>query len=150
MIPEKELVRRTFTLREMRLPGDTKLTKASLVRWLCLSLGLLSEDETRHAVLDVMDSFLYYQLAEKRDPTTKDIAERAEVPEKAVRYHLRRLRDMGLVEEHSRRYRFVRDSSSNSLNLSRSFREHYLSGLEKTGRSVESALSEIQRAYNQG
>lgn len=150
MIPEKELVRRTLVLREMRLPGDTRLTKASLLRWLCLALGLMSEDESRQSVLPVMDSFLYFQLGEKRDPTTAEIAKRAGVPEKAVRYHLSKLRELGLVEESARRYRFVRDSSSNSLNLPKSFREHYAVKLEETARNVEQALGEIQRAYNQG
>jgi DNA-binding transcriptional ArsR family regulator len=150
VIPEKELVRRTLVLREMRLPGDTRLTKASLLRWLCLALGLMSEDESRQSVLPVMDSFLYFQLGEKRDPTTAEIAKRADVPEKAVRYHLSKLRELGLVEESARRYRFVRDSSSNSLNLSKSFREHYAVKLEETARNVEQALGEIQRAYNQG
>jgi DNA-binding transcriptional regulator YhcF (GntR family) len=150
MIPEKELVRRTFILRDMRFPNDTKLTKSSLVRWLCLSLGLLSEDETRQTILPIMDSFIHLQLVEKKNPTTRELAERAEVPEKAVRYHLHRLRVIGLVEESGRKYRFIRDSTSNELSLSKAFKENYRSDLEKTARNVESALSEIQRAYNPG
>jgi len=149
MIPEKDLVRQKYTLRHMRLPAEVKLTKQSLLRWLCLSLGLMSEHESRQSIVPILDALLYFQLSEKHDPTVAELADKSQQPEKAVRYHLSRLIDTGLVETNSRKYRFTRDEYSDSLDLAKSFREHYYRNMENAAKNVEKALSEIQRQYNQ-
>ena len=146
MPPEKELIRREFTVRDMRLPSDTKLTKASLLRWICLSLGLLSPDESRQSILPIFDAFLTFQFS-GTSPSVTELADKSKQPEKAVRYHLKRLIALGLVEEQKRRYRFVQDSFSNDLNLAKSFREHYAESLTASLSSVEEAMAELQRSY---
>lgn len=147
MIPESELVRRTFLLRDMRLPSDIKLTKASLLRWLALSLGLLSEDESRQGIIPVLDSLLHFQLSENRAPTIRDLAERSKLPEKMVRYHMGKLQDTGLVTVDARHYRFVRDTYSNRLDLVRSFDQYYAKKMGSALETTKEALAEIQRQY---
>jgi len=146
MVPEKELIKREFTVRDMRLPNETRLTKQSLLRWLCLSLGLLSPDESRQSVLPIMDSFLEFQFAGAR-PTVAELSEKSGQPEKAVRYHIHRLVAMGLAQEDKRRYSFTIDSSSDSLSLPKTFREHYAESLVASLSSIESAMRDLQRAY---
>ena len=146
MIPEKELIRREYTLRELRLPTDTKLTKQSMLRWVALSLGLLSPDETRQSVLPVLDSFIALQV-KGTAPTVAELATASGQPEKVVRYHLQRLQALGIAEEQKRRYRFVMDSSSNKLSLAKTFKQHYAETLVQSLSSVEAALAELQRAY---
>jgi hypothetical protein len=42
--PESDFVRKTFTFRRMDLPPQVLLTKKSLLRWIALSMGLISEN----------------------------------------------------------------------------------------------------------
>ncbi|MCK4327217.1 MAG: hypothetical protein KAW41_01945 [Candidatus Diapherotrites archaeon] len=146
MVPEKELIKREYTVRGMRLPNETKLTRQSLLRWLCLSLGLLSPDESRQSVLPIMDSFLELQFSGQK-PTVAELSEKSGQPEKAVRYHMHRLMAMGLAQEEKRHYSFVLDSSSDSLSLPKTFREHYAESLLASLFSIEGALKELQRSY---
>ena len=146
MIPEKELIKREYTIREMRLPQGTKLTRQSLLRWTCLSLGLLSPDESRQSILPIFDSLLTFQFSGTA-PSVSQLSEKSHQPEKAVRYHLQRLMALGLVEENKRHYSLVRDSSSDELSLVKSFREHYAETLMESLSSVEEALAELERSY---
>jgi len=71
-LPEAELIRNTYIIREMDIPPQVKLTKRSLLRWLALSLGLISENESRSTVLDVLDALFYFQFAKSQNPTPKN------------------------------------------------------------------------------
>lgn len=146
MLPEKELIRREYQIRDLRLPSDTKLTKKSLLRWIALSLGLISPDESRQSVLPILDAFLEFQFS-GIDPSVSQLAEKSKQPEKAVRYHLKRLININLVEENKRCYRFKPDSSSNTLNLKKSFEEHYAKSLATSLSSIQEALGELQQLY---
>ncbi|MCD6523028.1 MAG: helix-turn-helix transcriptional regulator [Candidatus Diapherotrites archaeon] len=150
MIPEREYIKRRYIIRDMRYPTSVKLTKNSLLRWFCLSIGLLSEDESRQSVVPILDAFLHLQLSERRNPTIPEIAELAKQPEKAVRYHMNKLVDLGIVETNSRQYRFVLDEQSDTLDLVESFKQHFSKNVEKTLKNIEKAVSEIQRQYSQG
>ena len=147
MLPEKELIRREYQVREMRLTAETRLTKASLLRWLCLALGLLSPDESRQTVLPVLDAFLVFQLQERKNPTIAELAAKSGQPEKAVRYHMQRLGALGIAGEEKRRYFFIRDSASPRLSLAKSFEEHYAESLVKSLSPIHDALGELQRSY---
>ncbi len=146
MLPEKELIRREYTVRDMRLPSGTKLTRKSLLRWLCLSLGLISPDESRQSILPIMDAFLSLQLS-GASPTVAELAEKSGQPEKAVRYHMARLVALGLVGEKKRRFSFKPDSTSDTLNLQKSFSEHYAKSLVASLSSIQDALAELQQLY---
>lgn len=146
MVPEKELIKREYVVRDLRLPSDTKLTRQSLLRWICLSLGLLSPGESRQSILPIMDSFIVFQLRGTA-PSVAELAEKSGQPEKTVRYHLNRLVALGIAEEHKRKYRFTPDASSNSLSLAKTFHEHYTQSLTASLSSIESAFEELQRSY---
>lgn len=101
--PESGLVRKTFIIRQMDFPPEVSLTRRSLVRWFALSFGLISPKETRSKILDVLDALFYFQIAKKQLPKVKDVMEylnsnKKGVGEKALRYHLKRLLDVGLLE----------------------------------------------------
>lgn len=49
-LPEAELVRRTFTVKEIDLPPHVRMTKRSLLRWFALASGWISEQESRQTI----------------------------------------------------------------------------------------------------
>ena len=127
-IPESKYVKRTITIREMELPQEVTLTKQSLLRWLALSVGLLTESESRNTLVPVMDALLYFQVNGK-DPSVAQIkdyldeqdwgmrgkTEEKPITEKAIRYHLGKLREVGFVESLGRKYRLARDPENPTL-----------------------------------
>jgi len=99
--PESELVRKTFTFRKMDLPPQVLLTKKSLLRWFALSLGLISENESRSTLLEVLDAFFFFVFSKHESPSSKQVREflaknrNLDISEKLVRYHLNRLCELG-------------------------------------------------------
>ncbi|MDZ4256463.1 MAG: hypothetical protein U1C71_02570, partial [archaeon] len=63
-LPEADLVRRTFTIKEVDLPPQVRMTKRGLLRWFALASGLLSEQESRQTILDVMDALFHFHLSQ--------------------------------------------------------------------------------------
>ena len=121
--PESELVRREWTVRLMDLPPEVLNRRKKLLRWVALSLGLISPGEERTGILDVLDALFYYAYTKGVEPTAQDILdfvnkrriERGEKPVvlEAVRYHLRRLEAADIIEKTKGRgstYRFTRGS----------------------------------------
>ena len=113
-IPESELINCEIILREMQLTQDVKMTRKSLVRWLALSMGLISPKESRTLMIDLLESLFYFQFAEKKDPEVAEIMEYLQTNsteevagEKAVRYHLLQLSNLGLLERDKGKYRFA-------------------------------------------
>jgi hypothetical protein len=100
MIPESKYIKNELTLRDMALPDEVKLTRKSLVRWLALSLGLISPNESRMLMLDLLDVLFYFHVKQE-SPTTQRILDRleevtGEKPNpKAVYYHLLKLKENG-------------------------------------------------------
>jgi len=112
-IPEAGLISSEIILREMQLSQEVKLTRKSLVRWIALSMGLISPNETRMLLLDLLEALFYFQYAEKQDPDVGDLMEylqqeagKDESNEKAVRYHLLKLQNLGLLERRKGKYCF--------------------------------------------
>jgi hypothetical protein len=75
MIPEAELIKRELVVRNMALTDEVRLTRKSLVRWIALSLGLISPNESRTIAIDVLDVLLK-EFAHGKRPTTKEIYEK--------------------------------------------------------------------------
>ena len=73
--PEAELVRKNFTLRQMDFPPNIQFTRKSLLRWFALSIGLISEKESRSTILDVLDAVFYFNFTKKHNPTTIEVQE---------------------------------------------------------------------------
>ncbi|MCD6226930.1 hypothetical protein J7J90_00340 [Candidatus Micrarchaeota archaeon] len=118
MIPESELVKSEIVLRDLVLSPDVKLSKKKQIRWLALSLGLISPGESRTLMLDVFEAILNKidmpfnsdQIVEEvcSMKKVKDDGEKKKV-DKAVRYHLTRLIKMGLIERKKRNYSWVKE-----------------------------------------
>lgn len=109
---EKSLIEAEMTLRKMRLPPEARLTRKSLLRWVALSLGLITPGESRDTIISILDSLFYHQVRGK-SPTTRDIKayideHYSETTEKTIRYQLGKLRETGFIEKDANSYRFVR------------------------------------------
>jgi len=141
--PEAELVRNTYTIRAMDLPPNVKLTKRSMLRWFALSSGLITEKESRSTILDVLDALLYFHMKKSYQPITNDIRQHMkeqgiEISEKLLRYHLRRLIDMGLIRRKKLKYFFNAAPNSDPSDLKAGYSHHIT-------RKVNSALAENEK-----
>ncbi|MCX6803097.1 MAG: hypothetical protein NTY48_00840 [Candidatus Diapherotrites archaeon] len=154
IIPEAELIRREFTLRQIDLPSSVMFTRKSLLRWCCLSLGLISPKETRDKGFLVFDSLFHFLFTKKQFPTTLDLQafikekNSVEMSEKLIRYHLNRLIDLGVIARDGLTYTInpsptceQRDSLKESF---KAWTQKIL--IEETGK-IADALEKLQKAY---
>ncbi len=153
MIPEAEFIRKDYCIREMDFPESVGMTKNSLLRWCCLSLGLISPNETRDKALKVFDALFYFLFTKKESPTTLEIQSQIkekhsfEISEKLIRYHLNHLIELNILIRKKGKYLINpspsserRDSLKDSFNSW--FSEQIKKEVEKTGNSLEK-LQEI-------
>ncbi|VVB98723.1 Uncharacterised protein [uncultured archaeon] len=152
-IPESELVRKVFTLRLMDLPPNVFETKRSMLRWFCLSFGLLSENESRSTILDVLDAFFSLQLSKKVSPTTKELlshlkASERKIDEKLLRYHLKRLIDVGLVERRKGKLSFAADPRSDRADIVAGFNHNIGLPVQNSVQSVSVVLGKLAEKYS--
>lgn len=102
-LSESELIDKEVTLRNMRLTKEVLETRRSIVRWLALSLGVINPGESRLSSIAILDALLNYQFVKKSDPNVTELQEYITknwepMNEKTLRYHLLRMKKMGLVE----------------------------------------------------
>ena len=145
MLPEGKLIRGETTLREMALPEDVKLTKKSLVRWIALSLGLISPNESRTILLDVLEALINLRVRGIQ-PTTKEIldelaAMNAGADEKSVYYHLLRMKEAGLVGKRDGKHFF---GDGEEGRLSEVVRKVYQKRFDSSFSSVGQALDTLE------
>ncbi|MFH1752451.1 MAG: hypothetical protein ABH821_05960 [archaeon] len=153
-IPEKDLIQKTFLLRKLDLPPKVKLTKRSLLRWLAFSLGLISEQESRTTVLNVLDSLFYYQFSKQVTPSTKDLHSYLKennviCSEKLVRYHLSRLIDLGLIKRKKRRYVFTSSPMAEPFDLEAAFHHHVGKEINNTLGDVAKVVQKLSQQYKE-
>lgn len=107
MLPEAELVMGELVVRKLSLP-DSMMSKRALVRWLALSLGLISESESRQLVLSIFEAVLTLAFKQESFSSTEliDIVkkESPDAQEKAIRYHISQLKKKGILFEKDRKY----------------------------------------------
>jgi hypothetical protein len=151
--PESDLVRKTFTFRRMDLPPQVLLTKKSLLRWIALSLGLTSENESRSTVIEIIDSFFFFVFSKKENPSSQQIKAFLEknkgisISEKLVRYHLNRLCALGFVAHEKGSYSLNPAPDAERDDLAAAFRHWYRMELEESVSMMEKALGKVQAAY---
>ncbi len=122
-MPESQLIEGELILRDMQLSRDVRLTKASLTRWLALAMGLISPNESRTTMLDLFDALITLQFEKRADPDMREIMEemddggKEKATEKAVRYHLLRLKNLGLIDRRKGRYFFTVSPLSEKYDL---------------------------------
>ncbi|MDD4251310.1 MAG: hypothetical protein PHX27_03920 [Candidatus ainarchaeum sp.] len=154
MIPEAELIRNEFIIREMDFPENISFTKNSLLRWCCLSLGLISKNETRDKAFAIFDVLFTFIFTKKINPTTIDILEELEkkhkikTSEKLIRYHLNRLINLKIILRDGIKYKINPSPNSDKRN---SIAESYKAWITKQV-IIEmdknfTALEKLQKAY---
>ncbi len=151
--PEAELVRKSFTLRKMDLPPQVLLTKRSLLRWIALSLGLISENESRYTFIEILDAFLFFSFSKKEHPSSDQIKLFLEknrhitVSGKLVRYHLNRLCELGLLIHRKGHYSINPAPDSERNDLAAAFLYWYRRDFEEAIQGIGKGLSRLQEAY---
>ncbi len=152
--PEAGLVRKTFTIRKMDFPPEVASTKRSLLRWFALSFGLISEKESRSTILDVLDGIFYFQLSKKYAPTTLELLSHfkesgKKIDEKLLRYHLKRLIDVGLLERRKGKLSFSVAPDAEKIDVVRGFSHNVASPIRESVEAIGVALEKISGKYRQ-
>ena len=150
--PEAEYVRRTFIIRQMDLPPEVSLTKRSLLRWFALAFGLISERESRSTILDVLDALFYFQLSKKSAPGTAELLahlkdSQKKIDEKLLRYHLKRLIDVGLIERRNGKLSFSVAPQSDKADLAKGFEHNVVLPVQESLGRISVALGKISEKY---
>ncbi len=154
-MPESELLRGECLVRDLQFSEEVKLTRKGLVRYLALSLGLISANETRTGLLEVMEALLafHYERREtKSDPDIHQLLERiARIKKrapnpKAVRYHLLQLKKLGIVETKRRRYRFVLAPMQENDDLGAALAYVYRQKIDSSFAKIGKALSLFEKS----
>jgi len=153
-LPESELVRKSFAFKAMDLPPSVLLTKRSLLRWFALSLGLISEKESRDTVLNVLDALFHFLLAKKTNPTTLELQSYIsgkhgkKIGEKLLRYHLNRLIALELIKRKNNHYSLNNSPVSEPNNIVESFNHWVKKPVNSTLDDIEGVLAKINLSYS--
>ncbi len=139
-----------MVLRELQLPHEVELTKKSLVRWLALSLGLISPNESRTLMLDVLEALLFFH-AKKEEPSIHDIFEKLGeirknegVNPKAVRYHLLQLKNKGIISRKKGKYSFSLNPQNQSGDLGEALESLYIERVKSAFLNIRRALKGVK------
>jgi len=154
-LPESELIEGEVLLRDMRLTTDARMTKKSLIRWIALSLGLISPRESRRTILDLLEALFYYQLKKKKDPDVSEIMDYISKKlggdggnEKAVRYHLLQLKNSGLIARKKGKYFFTVSPLGEKGDLPATVDFVYKKRAEQSISKTKQALKELSDLYS--
>jgi hypothetical protein len=152
--PESELVRRVFVIREMDLPPQVQLAKRSMLRWFALASGMISEQESRSTVLEVLDSLFYFQFQKRIDPTALEVIKyikekhSKKVSEKLLRYHLNKLIALNLLQRKKTKYSFNPSPYAERKDLKASYNYWVREHLEKSLKDLEFVIGRLQESYS--
>ena len=153
-MPESELIRGECLVRDLQFNEDVKLTRKGLVRWLALSLGLISPHETRTGLLEVLEALLYFHFRRREEKSDPDIHQilskikeikKSEPNPKAVRYHLLQLKKLGLIETKKRKYRFVLAPLQENDDLAAGLSYVYKQRVDSSFEKMKKALSLLEK-----
>lgn len=111
-VNESKLIVRELTLRDLHITKEVTETRRSIVRWLALALGIISPGESRLSAVSVLDALLYFQFAERKDPTVEELMEYiarlwGTINEKTLRYHLLQLKRSNIITNSKSKYWLV-------------------------------------------
>jgi hypothetical protein len=150
---ESELIEKEITLRNVRLTNEVLETRRSSIRWLALSLGVLNPGESRLSAVAILDALVHFQFVKKTDPEVKELmdyinANWETINEKTLRYHLLRMKKMGLIENSQGKFYFKPpsigdryDAGTWSLNLFKSDYDEIAKKIDEVIKSIKSKNS---------
>jgi hypothetical protein len=153
-MPESQLIRGECLVRELQFNEDVKMTRKSLVRYLALSLGLISRNESRTGLLEVLEALLFFHYEKRETRTDPDIYQilekvgeirKQEPNPKAVRYHLLELKKLGIIEAKKRKYRFVLAPLQENDDLAAALSYAYRQKLDSSFEKIRRALSSLEK-----
>ncbi|MCX8163001.1 MAG: hypothetical protein N3D10_00400 [Candidatus Micrarchaeota archaeon] len=145
MIPEKELIINEYLVRDMQLLSQVKLTKKGLIRYLCLSLGLVQLNESRTLIFDIVEALLYFHFNDI-EPTAKDIEQKVnslrekKASFKSIMYHLLQLKKKGIITKKENRYVFVIPSLAENKELGPALEQIYLENIKLAFEKIKKAI----------
>ena len=141
-----------FHLREIPLPPEYRERKRALLRWMVETLSLQRRGEG--LALDVLDAVFHYNIGKGYAPTFEEIRAYVEkrrlergkgrVSDEAIRYYLRRMEAMRLLEREKARgggYRLARGPYGGS------FVEAMRAGIEDVLKLLEHAYDALRTLY---
>ncbi|MCX8200302.1 MAG: hypothetical protein N3G76_02430 [Candidatus Micrarchaeota archaeon] len=150
MIPESQYIQSSIVVRDMRMPQEVTLTKASLIRWLALALGLINPNESRKSVIDLVEVLLNNQLRNRRGMAVDEIMAALKsngkaCSEKTVRYHLLRMEKRGVVRRSNKEYSFIISDLDDAgiESIADSYDVRYKNAMEK----IRIALAKLKGMY---
>lgn len=149
MIPESKLIKSEITLRDLSLPDDVKLSRKALIRWIALSLGLISPNESRRLLLDILDILVSFHMKNEQPTTVQILAALEKSGEKrchpkAVYYHLLRLKESGFISRKKGQYSI---GDGDGGKLSHIFRKIYFQKSENVFKKIDEAFSSLESGY---
>ncbi|MDE1846094.1 MAG: hypothetical protein KGH53_02330 [Candidatus Micrarchaeota archaeon] len=108
---EASLIESEIMLRNLRMTKEVLETRRSIARWLALSLGVINPGESRLSAVAVLDAMINFQFVRSIDPNYADLEKYINdnwelMNEKTLRYHLLKLKNMGLIENSKGKFYF--------------------------------------------
>jgi len=153
MIPEKDLIRNEYIVRDMQLLGEVKLTKKGLIRYLCLSLGLINPNETRTLIFDILEALIFFHYKEV-NPDIHQIIQKInqirseekkpEAKIKAIRYHLFQLKKLGILSKKEGKYFFALPTQLENKDLGIALEHIYLDNTKNAFEKIKKVLRILQ------
>ncbi|MEW6528676.1 MAG: hypothetical protein AB1391_02190 [Candidatus Micrarchaeota archaeon] len=145
MLPEGKLIKDKLVLYELGLPDDIKLTKKSLIRWIALSLGLISPNESRTISINVFETLINFHL-KGIEPTMKEIikdlaSNGVKADEKSVYYHILKMKEINLIRKKNGKY-FFWDGIENKL--SQTIKKLYQEKFDRSFKNIDNALNALE------
>jgi transcriptional regulator with GAF, ATPase, and Fis domain len=153
-MPESALIRQEHIVRDMQLLGEVKLTRRGLIRYLCLSLGLISPNESRTLMLDIIEALLKAHFAQEEPDIHRIMVlinsirpkdDPAQI--KAVRYHLHQLKEKGMLSRKAGKYRFVLPPMAENDDLGGALEYLYVTNTKNAFEKVKKAVSTLKTMY---
>ncbi len=146
---ESKFIEREITLRNMMLTKEVVETRRSLVRWLALALGVINPGESRQSAVAVLDSILYFQFAQKKDPSVAEISEYITktwepMNEKTLRYHLLQLKKASIVNNSKGKYYLTQGNIDSKYNEESWVNSYFDSEIKPIKDKIITAIKELR------
>ena len=146
---EAELIEREIKIRNLRLTKEVLETRRSIARWLALSLGVINPGESRQSAVAVLDAMLNFQFAKNVDPGYEEIAKYIaenweEMNEKTLRYHLLRMKKIGLIEHGKGKFYFKPPSMGEKYDINVWAANLFEDDYKQIAKNVGEAIKELK------
>ena len=146
---ESKFIESEITLRNMMLTKEVVETRRSLVRWLALALGIINPGESRQSAVAVLDSILYFQFLEKKDPSVQEMSDYITknwepMNEKTLRYHLLQLKKTNVVNNSKGVYFLSNTNPDTKYNEEAWVNGYFNSELQPIKEKITAAIKELK------